>query len=537
MKKNRLLHLFLLIFATIKLNAQTTFVDGIKYEINTSSKECGIINDSDGRFDRPASYSGTIIIPSSITYEGVEYTVSYVDRYAFYNSKVTFLWLPKTIKRIGEDAFALCEQLEKIILPEDLTSIPKYCFHECSELKTIDLPSSLNKIEEGAFLRCYKLETLNIPSGVVSIGNFAFEYCKVMTKVILPDNLQYLGSLVFRNCPMLDSVSIDNNNNFISYDKLLTSKDTTILYFCSRLIEGEYKLPKQVKNISTAAFHGCSKITNFIFNENLDSIQNGAFSFCTSIDSIVIPKGVVYLGYSAFENCSSLKKVSLPNTLKEIDGCCFYYTPISEITIPNSVEILGDKAFYTCDYLYKANVRGLVPAKRGSHLFPLRRNMEIHIINGLKELYEADDNWNQYAYFIDDLELIKADTIIIEKEEYYCGVGEKMVASAIVLPDSADLQSPIWSSSDESIVYIDKNGSFIGLKEGVANIIATANDGSNLFAISTVHVGNSSDIRDISLNKKSKQVFDLNGISRKFLHKGMNIIIQEDGKTKKVIIK
>ena len=210
------------------------------------------------------------------------------------------------------------------------------------------------------------------------------------------------------------------------------------------------------------------------------------------------------------------------------------------VAVGQTAELIESKAFYLCDNLYNVNVRCPVPPQRDGYLFPLNRQMSIHVLKGLRDIYEMDKNWNQYATFYDDLDWVKVDSIVIDKQEYYCNVLDKITASAIVYPDSADACSPEWSSSDVSVVYIDKTGTFIGLKEGSAEIYAKAKDDSGIIASAVVHVTSSSDIRqqfyeDISDSKIV--IYDINGVRLNIKRKGLNIIRMGNGKTKKVMVK
>ncbi len=326
---------------------------------------------------------------------------------------------------------------------------------------------------------------------------------------------------------------------YLIYSTII-SKDTTKIYFCPQTIEGELQLHKKTKIIENSAFYGCSSITAIGFNENLDSIQPLSFYGCSKLKELIFPKGLLYIGDRAFDGCSSVTNISLSNTIKELGFGCFYYTKISNITIPGSIEILNDKVFYVCDNLFSVNIRCATPPKRTSHLFPLRRQMELHVLKGLKALYESTEFWKDYANIYDDLDWINVSEILIPQNEYHCNINETIKASAFVLPDDADAPYPIWSSDDESIVYIDKNGTFIGLKEGTTNIVATASDGSGIFSKARVHVHNTAKIESVdSYSKEAKEVrrFALDGTILSSPVKGINIVILNNGAVYKEIIR
>lgn len=58
---------------------------------------------------------------------------------------------------IGNNAFAFCEYLSKVVLPDSLQSIGESAFCYCYELVEINFPDSLQSIGDDAFLVCHSL--------------------------------------------------------------------------------------------------------------------------------------------------------------------------------------------------------------------------------------------------------------------------------------------------------------------------------------------------------------------------------------------
>ncbi|MBO5749261.1 MAG: leucine-rich repeat domain-containing protein, partial [Muribaculaceae bacterium] len=129
-------------------------VDGIFYnKINSSTVEVtykGIYYDS-----YSDEYSGNVIIPSSVNYNGVTYSVT----------------------SIGEDAFYECYSLTSIEIPNSVTSIGNYAFYRCSSLTSVVIGNSVTSIGYDAFYDCSGLTSIEIPNSVTSIGNWAFSGC------------------------------------------------------------------------------------------------------------------------------------------------------------------------------------------------------------------------------------------------------------------------------------------------------------------------------------------------------------------------
>ena len=56
-------------------------------------------------------------------------------------------------------------------------------------------------------------------------------------------------------------------------------------------------------------------------------------------------------------------------------------------------------------------------------------------------------------------------------------VGETTTAKAVITPDNATDQTVSWTTSDESVITVDKDGQITAKKNGKANVIATASNG------------------------------------------------------------
>ena len=100
-----------------------------------------------------------------------------IGKYAFANTGIEKLVLPKSSSIIGIGAFINCANLVDVTLPEDISQIQRRMFADCVNLKEIVLPNSVKKILTQAFLGCKNLEKIVIPSSVTQIGHDSFEGC------------------------------------------------------------------------------------------------------------------------------------------------------------------------------------------------------------------------------------------------------------------------------------------------------------------------------------------------------------------------
>lgn len=135
------------------------------------------------------SYSGHIVIPSTVEFKGRKLSVVGIDDGAFYKCNGLFsVAIPSTVKRIGNYAFYLCENLS-VVSGDIKASIEYAAFYGCKSLNSVTIKGA-SYISHKAFYGCERLEELTIPSTVSMIGAQAFRGCQNLSKVIF-DNSPY----------------------------------------------------------------------------------------------------------------------------------------------------------------------------------------------------------------------------------------------------------------------------------------------------------------------------------------------------------
>jgi surface protein len=128
--------------------------NGFYYKITGADKVS--VTYKDGNYN---TYSGRIVIPRTVTYYGVTYTVTAIDHLAFFNCpNLTDVVIPETVTAIGNTSFKNCTSLTGITIPNSVTSMGMYAFQNCTSLTDVVIGSGMTSIGAMAFNGCEDLD-------------------------------------------------------------------------------------------------------------------------------------------------------------------------------------------------------------------------------------------------------------------------------------------------------------------------------------------------------------------------------------------
>lgn len=148
-----------------KFTAKNERGQKIKYEVTSISlKTVQVIKNGYGK--------KIYTIPQTVSYKGVDYTVTAIGEKAFYECGIKGIELPNTIEVIGEKAFEDAKMTD-IIYPINLREIKNSAFYNAN-LTSIILPEGIEKIGEEAFRKNNSATFISIPESVKIIGKKAF---------------------------------------------------------------------------------------------------------------------------------------------------------------------------------------------------------------------------------------------------------------------------------------------------------------------------------------------------------------------------
>ena len=207
---------------------------------------------------QPSYYSGTITIQDTIVYNGITYTVTAINDYAFYNApNLTHVSIPNTVKTIGDCAFNV-SGIKSITIPDSVITIGAYAFSQCDSLVDITIGKSVKKIGRNAYRNIFGHGGPNDPTYNSGWGPVRVNYTGSSSQ---------WASIIFENAfsnPIFASRRIFINNQLVT----------------------ELTFPNNVDTIKKAAFINDTCIKSIVFGDSLKHIADSAFLGCSSIDTL-----------------------------------------------------------------------------------------------------------------------------------------------------------------------------------------------------------------------------------------------------------
>lgn len=134
-------------------------------------------------------------------------TVEYVREGAFSNAKFEYFMFNSLLTHIPTQAFYQATKLKEIYIPDTIKSMGEYAFHNAYGLVSVRLPKDLERIPNGSFDRNIALKYVIFPENLRFIGGAAF-VASGLEKVILPETVEVIESWAFTSCYILKEMYV-----------------------------------------------------------------------------------------------------------------------------------------------------------------------------------------------------------------------------------------------------------------------------------------------------------------------------------------
>ena len=248
---------------------------------------------------------------------------------AFYGSYIKDYKLPRTLKKIGKNAFGYNVLLKELIIPESVEEIGENLLFYSIKVEKVRLPDNLEVMNDMLFAECWKLKEVNIPSKLREMyDNIFINCCEVSPSVaILPETVEILDGAAYYGLSTIEEVVV----------------------------------PKKVR-VLRGAFEGMAGLRKAtILTDKLTEIGDDAFFWCSALEEVNIPDGITRIGEGAFFWNLRLRKVNIPSTVIRIEKHAFDSAPLDSIDIPAGVTFIGRNAFWNNSKLQKVYARPIIP--------------------------------------------------------------------------------------------------------------------------------------------------------------------------------
>ena len=242
---------------------------------------------------------GTVVIPSSVEYEGHILPVEAIHVSAFERVPISKVVIPASVKKIDHDAFYGCTDLEEVEFEsagDRTVKIGPRAFSGCTSLKSVTGGNHIVSIEKSAFRGC-ALESVEIPRTCKEIASDAFFDCKSLKSFYAQSGGYYSvdkDGVLFKGFKL---VAYPSGNSLSAYS--IPQRTTEIGAYAFNNCENLSKLtiPASVRSMEETCIWNCKKISDsggYLRLEWLDGQEvppTGKYTFGGMPYNILIPKG------------------------------------------------------------------------------------------------------------------------------------------------------------------------------------------------------------------------------------------------------
>ena len=296
---------------------------------------------------------------------------------AFYGSYIKDYKLPRTLKKIGKNAFDYNVLLKELIIPESVEEIGRDLLTYSTEIEKVRLPDNLKILNKDLFAECCNLREVNIPSQLREMYGGVFHNCREISPsvAILPETVEILDGAAYYGIRAIEKVVI----------------------------------PKNVR-VLRSAFNGMAGLRKAtILTDKLTEIGDDAFYWCSALEEVNIPGKITRIGVGAFFWNLRLRKINIPSTVTRIEKHAFDSAPLDSIDIPAGVTFIGRNAFWNNRNLQKVYSRPAIPPVTNewtdeSSYLPFLHSADeatLYVPKGSADAYRASEVFSEFKNIVE----------------------------------------------------------------------------------------------------------------------------------------
>ena len=390
-------------------------IDGIWYILDKTLLTAEVVAPVKGS----PLYQGDVVIPESVEYEGITYSVTSIGMGAFMGcTELTSLTIPPSLTEMWDDAIDGCSALQRInisdlsawlrvegkayyldfvgnstistiplylngeplcevVIPGDIETILGCSFYGAPLITSLYIPdNSVYRIDYFAFFECSNLTFAKFGNSVGSLGYFSFIGTNLKTLIINNDATP-------PSSPSLDEMVFDSRDIplYVPYGSLSTyQNDETNPYHPGQTFKF-FRNMREFIISPDSIYYGLDPETQTAKVISTDFYVMDEAPTDVRIPETIDCDGVTYtvtaLGLKAFELSSAMTRLTLPGTITSVDD-----------------EVLNRCTALTEVYCYAEEV----PAATGRAFWGSSASQAVLYVPAASlEAYRAASPWNTFA--------------------------------------------------------------------------------------------------------------------------------------------
>lgn len=353
-------------------NDSSISYESIYIFVPTGDTECSV-RLSDKTIDKA-------IIPASAVIDGKEYTVTSIAGNGFASANnLTKVRLPKTIKTIGNAAFANCKKLNSITLNK-VESIGTNAFNLCTSLQYLILPSTINTVSPTILRNCNTQVYVRASENEVQEEQWAtnwnelnanqsvefdskytpdVEYIELYNTHMRSTDKEIVGYYVADDQPFREE---RDDEVYVYIPEIYNGQpvvgisDSAFAYNAiSYLTIGYADTPIHIDSYAFNGLEGKSITINRDINIDVTNWQGkeslAEYLFADSaVSTILLPKSIESIGSYMFNGCRELKDIGFitPTSMEDKtqeEDIVNQFTSTGIVNLPDSLSVIGTEAF------------------------------------------------------------------------------------------------------------------------------------------------------------------------------------------------